>query len=280
MAIRVEAVKNQRGKLSILKACQTLNVPRSSLYYQKKAAEDEVWLMNLIRDIWLKYPFYGYRKITQELKIIYQYTINHKRTLHLMRNMQIQALYRKPYTSRKAKNASVYPYLLKDLKITRINQAWMVDITYLRLGQQFVYLIALIDVYSRFVVGWHIHLSLDTEGCLMALENALLIAHPDILNSDQGCQFTSEDWRNVLTKQGIKISMTGQGRCIDNVFIERLWRTIKYEAIYLNEYDNLQELQEGIQAFIYFYNYQRYHQSLDYFRPADIYFKKTEKMAC
>jgi len=280
VAIRLEAVKCLRDKLSIAQACQLLDVSRSTLYYQKKSGEDDVWLMNLIRDIWLKYPFYGYRKITRELKVVYQCHINHKCVLRLMQYMQIQALYRKPRTSVKQKNACVYPYLLKDLAITVVNQVWMVDITYLRLGHRFVYLIALIDVYSRFVVGWHIHQTLDTEGCLIALKNALSIACPDIINSDQGCQFTSESWCNTLAAEGIQISMTGQGRCIDNVFIERLWRTIKYEAIYLNEYHNLGELQHDMQRFIYFYNYQRYHQSLNYLRPADIYFKEVNKIAC
>ena len=280
MAIRRESVKNLRGTLSIAQACRLLDVPRSLLYYQKKSAEDDVWLMNLIRDIWLKYPFYGYRKITRELKVVYQCNSNHKCVLRFMQQMQIQALYRKPRTSVKQKNAAVYPYLLKDLVITAVNHVWMIDITYLRLGHQFVYLIALIDVYSRFVVGWHIHQTLDTQGCLLALKKALSIACPSIINSDQGCQFTSENWCNTLTALGIQISMTGQGRCIDNVFIERLWRTIKYEAIYLNEYHHLGELQQSIQQFIYFYNYQRYHQALKYLRPADIYFKKEKKIAC
>lgn len=233
--------------------------------------------MNLMRDIWLSKPFYGYRKITCELRIKYNLQVNSKRVLRLMQQMDIQALYPKPHTSAKAKNAGVYPYLLKDLTIHCVNQAWMVDITYLRVKGEFVYLIALIDVYSRYVVGWHLHATLDTDGCLAALKNALKTGKAEIINSDQGSQFTSEAWAGMLNSQQIKISMTGQGRCIDNVYIERLWRTIKYEAIYLNEYDDWDSLKLWIKRFIRFYNEDRYHQALDYLRPADVYFSRVGK---
>ncbi len=278
-------MKTARGKLSIAKACELMDIARSSLYYLPMEADADIWLMNLIRDIWLQYPFYGYRKITKELYVVHHHTINAKRVFRLMQQMQIQALYPKPYTSRKEPKNAVYPYLLKDLVITAVNQAWMVDITYLRLGQGFVYLIALIDVHSRFVVGWHLHSTLDTQGCIMALYNALKIATPVIINSDQGSQFTSELWVSTLSDFQIQISMTGEGRCIDNVFIERLWRTIKYEAIYLNEYADIEELQSGIKQFFQFYNFDRYHQALNYLRPADVYFEtvpvlKTSPVGC
>lgn len=270
-------VKTARSTLSQTKACSLLSVNRSSIYYEAKPPDDDVWLMNLIRDIWLSKPFYGYRKITCELRIKHQLSVNRKRVLRLMQIMEIQALYPKPNTSAKAKNAGIYPYLLKDLSINRVNQTWMVDITYLRIKGRFVYLIALIDVYSRYVVGWHLHDTLDTDGCIKALDNALKTGKPEIINSDQGSQFTSEAWCNMLKDHQIKISMTGQGRCIDNVFVERLWRTIKYEAIYLNEYDNFESLKSGLKKFIKFYNDERYHQALGYLKPVDIYFAKAIK---
>lgn len=268
-------VKTTRGKLSITKACELVDIARSTLYYKPVAAQDDVWLMNLIRDIWLKYPFYGYRKITCELRVVHHHTINAKCVLRLMRTMQIQALYPKPNTSHKVPGKSVYPYLLKDLSMTSINQAWMVDITYLRLEHGFVYLIAFIDVFSRYVVGWHLSHTLDAQSCVIALFNALKTASPYIINSDQGSQFTSDIWVNALSEMCIRISMTGQGRCIDNVFIERLWRTIKYEAIYLNEYNDFEQLKIGLKRFFKFYNFERYHQALGYLRPADIYFKSS-----
>ena len=273
---RIQLARSGYQDLSKVQLCRLLSVNRSSIYYEAHPLneEDDVWLMNLIRDIWLSKPFYGYRKITFELRVKYKLSINKKRVLRLMQIMKIQALYPKPNTSAKAKDSKVYPYLLRDLTINRINQVWMVDITYLRFKNRFVYLIALIDVYSRYVVGWHLHDTLDTDGCIKALYNALKIGKPDIINSDQGCQFTSEQWCEIIKNKHIKVSMTGQGRCIDNVFIERLWRTIKYEAIYLNEYDDVAGLKSGIKKFIGFYNRERYHQSLGYLRPGEIYFEK------
>lgn len=273
---RIDLAKKGCSDLSKVQVCNLLGVNRSSIYYQSNPPneDDDIWLMNLIRDIWLGKPFYGYRKITCELQVKHHLSINRKRVLRLMQNMQIQALYPKPKTSIKAKDAQIYPYLLKGLTINHINQAWQVDITYLRLKGQFVYLIALIDVYSRYIVGWHLHDTLDTEGCIKALYNAFKAGKPEIVNSDQGSQFTSNLWCDALKNRLVKISMTGQGRCIDNVFIERLWRTIKYEAIYLNEYDDFEGLKSGLKKFIRFYNTQRYHQALDYLRPSDIYFEK------
>jgi putative transposase len=234
--------------------------------------EGEVFLMNLIRDIWLKRPFYGYRRITKELQIVYHYEVNRKRVKRLMSVMGIEALYPKPKTSQKSLKNVVYPYLLRELTIDRVNQVWMVDITYIKLGKAFVYLVALIDVFSRYIVGWAISDTLSTEGCLKALKKALKIAKPEIINSDQGCQFTSGLWIDALTKTGIKISMDGKGRCIDNVYIERFWRAIKYEAIFLNEYVDMNELEKGVKKYIHFYNFERYHQSLDYEIPANVYF--------
>ena len=199
-------------------------------------------------------------------------SVNRKRVQRLMRKMGIQALLCKPKTSKGNKYHKKYPYLLSDLTITHNNQVWMVDITYLRLSTGFMYLVALIDVHSRYIVGWSLSNTLETESCLEALESALGGgARPEIINSDQGCQFTSEQWTQTLQEYKITISMTGKGRCHDNIYIERFWKSLKYEEIYLNDYDNVEELESAIKAYIEFYNEHRPHQALDYKTPDEIY---------
>ena len=245
---------------------------RSTFYY-KSTKEEEVWLVNLIRDIWLQHTFYGYRKITAVLQKDYEIGVNGKKVLRLMQLVGIQAIYPKPKLSRNNKGNKKYPYLLVDLEIRCINQVWQVDITYLKLKTRFVYLVALIDVYSRYIVGWNVSFELDTENCLEALEKALKEGKAEIINSDQGSQFTSEEWTNKVAGETIKISMDGKGRCKDNIYIERFWRSIKYEAYYLNEYENYSELYTGIKEYIEFYNEQRPHQNLGYLRPMEIYKK-------
>jgi len=249
------------------------------LYYTAKPREiDEVLLMNLIREVWLKRSFYGYRRITVELKR-QGIKVNKKRVRRLMRVMGIQALPKAPRTSKGNKQHKKYPYLLADLNINDNNHAWMTDITYLRLGKGFMYLTAFIDVNSRYVVGWTLGNTLDTEVCIEALNHALKrsTALPEIVNSDQGCQFTSELWTKTLLDNGITISMTGKGRCLDNIYIERFWRSLKYEEIYLNDYDTVAELENAINQYIGFYNNERPHQSLDYKTPAEIYFNEEDK---
>jgi putative transposase len=235
--------------------------------------------MNLIRDIWLAYPFYGYRKITIILRRDYKKEINKKRVLRLMQEAGIQAIYPKPKLSMGNKAHKVYPYLLKDMRITKPNQVWMVDITYLKLNGRFIYLVALIDVYSRYIVGWNLSFDLDTANCLNALEMALKQGKADIVNSDQGTQFTSGDWIDALNDYGIQISMDGKGRCIDNIYIERFWRTIKYEAIFLNDYEDYKALYDGVKNYIKFYLEERPHQALNYRTPKELYFEvKKEKV--
>ncbi len=236
MQTRIAMARTEHPNINLTRRCQLLGVNRSTLYYKSKGiSDDEVFLMNLIRDIWLKRPFYGYRRITKELQVVYHQEINRKRVKRLMSAMGIEALYPKPKTSLKSLENAVYPYLLHQISIARANQVWMVDITYIKLGERFVYLVALIDVFSRYLVGWTISETLSTECCLKALKKSLKVATPEIINSDQGSQFTSRFWISALRKAGIKISMDGKGRCIDNVYIERFWRAIKYEAIFLNE---------------------------------------------
>jgi putative transposase len=277
MSIRIQAARKDHPSISVVRRCELLKVNRSTVYYQSdQPDEDDIWLMNLIRDIWLQYPFYGYRKITRELRVVYNHITNHKRVLRLMNVMEIEALRPKPKTSIKMAGHVIYPYLLRNIEITRPNQVWMVDLTYIKFKSGFVYLIALIDVYSRYVVGWSLAETMHAEGCLAALKQALKTAKPEIINNDQGSQFTSWPWILKLIELGIKISMDGKGRCLDNVYIERFWRSIKYEAIHLNEYDCLTALYKGIKKYIEFYNNARYHQSLNYATPASVYFSSKK----
>lgn len=273
----IESVPNE---LSIRRCCDLLEINRSTLYYKEKPADiDDIELLNIIRDIWERYPFYGYRRITKELRINHQIKVNRKRVQRLMVWGGIQAIHPGPNTSKRNKLHAVHKYLLRDIEIKRPNQAWMVDITYLRMPSGFMYLVALIDVYSRYVVGWALSNTLETDFCIDALKSGLEFGMPEIVNSDQGCQFTSDDWIDFLREWEIKISMTGKGRCIDNIYIERFWRSFKREEFYLNEYESVKELKKAIGAYIEFYNKRRWHQSLSYKTPAAVYFEQ-ERKAC
>lgn len=203
--------------------------------------------------------------------------VNRKRVQGLMVLGGIQALFPGPNTSKRNKQHAVYPYLLRGMAITRPNQVWMVAITYLGMPKGFEYLVAIIDVYSRYVVGWSLSNTLETTSCTEALNSALTAAKPEIINSDQGCQFTSEDWRKRLKNEDIKISMTGKGRCLDNVYIERFWRSFKQEEFYLNEYASIKAQRMAIDAYIEFYNHKRWHQSLGYKTPAEMYVSSAGK---
>lgn len=275
---RRELVDADHERLSVRRQCVLLQINRSTIYYkEKEAGIDEITLLNEIRDVWQRYPFYGYRRITKEL-IFKGYTVNHKRVQRLMREGGIKALYPGPNTSRRNRLHAVYPYLLKDLEVKMPNQAWMVDITYLRINGGFVYLVAFIDVHSRYIISWELSNTLDTAFCLDALRIGLVKNIPLILNSDQGCQFTSEAWVAFLRENNIKISMTGKGRCLDNVYIERFWRSFKREEFYLNYYDSIRDLKKAIAVYIGFYNNRRWHQSLDYKTPANMYFNEAPAM--
>ena len=276
---RQQLIDTDHAELSLRRQCELLQVNRSTLYY--KAAEistDAVDLLNEIREIWERYPFFGYRRITKELTFK-GYKINRKRVQRLMRLGGIQALYPGPNTSRRNKLHAVHPYLLRNVKIGRPNQAWMIDITYLRMRGGFMYLVALIDVHSRYIVSWSLSNTMETGFCMDALKKVLIYAHPEIINSDQGSQFTSDDWVDFLNEWNINISMTGKGRCLDNVYIERFWRSFKTEKFYLNEFNSVRELRSAIEEYVEFYNHRRWHQSLDYKVPAEVYFEQ-ERKAC
>jgi putative transposase len=235
--------------------------------------------MRAIDEIYTECPFYGTRRIKHILYRDHSLSAGRRHIRRLMRVMGIEALYpkRRPATSL-GDGTAPFPYLLADLPITRVNHVWGVDITYIRLTTGFVYLVAFIDWYSRFVVSWSVSETMETAFCTETLEHALLMAHPEIHNSDQGSQFTSQAYTARLKEHpDIQISMDGRGRCFDNIFTERLWRSVKYEDIYLKEYETIHAVREGLRRYFIFYNLQRPHQSLDYQTPAEVFFGKNEK---
>ena len=257
--------------VDIKKQCELLSVPRSSIYYQPKMAENnDALVLNEIREIYQKNPFFGYRKIHVELAKI-GHSMNLKKVQRLLTLAGIRAIYPTKKTTIKNPDHAVYPYLLRDLKISFPNQVWQTDITYIKMRHGFVYLVALIDVFSRKIMGWSLSPFLDTGSCLKALSMALRNGKPEIINSDQGCQFTSAKWIGALKLADIAISMDGKGRWVDNVFVERLWRSIKYEAVFLHSFDTVSYASNIISAYIDFYNNQRPHQALNYHTPNDIY---------
>ena len=227
--------------------------------------------MRLIDEQYIRTPFYGIRKMTRWLGE-QGYAVNPKRIRRLMRQMGLEAIYRKPRLSVPGRGHRIYPYRLSGLQIDRPNQVWSSDITYIRLQQGFIYLVAVMDWFSRYVLAWEVSISLDTSFCLAALDWALRSGQPDIFNTDQGAQFTSEEFTGRLEAQGIDISMDGRGRATDNIFIERLWRTVKYEEVYLKEYLDVLEAVANLKRYFAFYNHERLHQALGYRTPAAIYF--------
>lgn len=257
--------------LSLSAQCVLLQLARSSWYYEPVAvsAEDQR-LMELIDEQYTKTPFYGSRKMALFLRSL-EYEINRKHVQRLMRTMGIEGLCPGPNTSRRRMDHVVYPYLLRGMVIDRPNQVWGIDITYLRLLRGFAYLVAILDWYSRYVIAWRISNSLETTFCVEALEEALEHTSPEILNSDQGCQFTSQPFTRPLLMRNIRISMDSRGRAFDNIFVERLWRTVKYEEVYLKGYHTMSEAHAGLTNYFHFYNHERFHQALAYRTPWDIY---------
>lgn len=227
--------------------------------------------MRLIDEEYTRHPFYGSRRIRPFLQQQLQQPINRKRVQRLMRTMGIQGIAPGPNTSKSHPQHKIYPYLLRGLSIARANQVWSTDITFIPMCNGFMYLVAVIDWYSRFVLSWQLSNTMDTTFCLQALEEALKISSPEIFNTDQGSQFTSNDFTGRLLDNNIKISMDGRGRALDNVFVERLWRSVKYELIYLNEYQTVPQLRTALDHYFVFYNTQRFHQALDYQTPARYY---------
>jgi putative transposase len=252
-----------------------LKVNRSSFYYQPVGIPElELTLMKLIDRQYLETPFYGSRKMTEDLKRK-RYPVNRKRIRRLMQIMGLQAIYRRPRTSPLGKGNKIYPYLLKGLKIEQPNQAWAADITYIPMEKGFLYLVAIIDLYSRYVLSWRLSNSMETGFCVEALKEALQKGTPEIFNTDQGSQFTSDEFVSILAANGIKVSMDSVGRYADNIFVERFWRTLKYEEVYLKVYQDGRAAKSEIGKYIRFYNTERPHQSLGYKTPAEEYDVQT-----
>ncbi len=267
---------NNNSELSISRQCELIGKSRSWYYYKSSIDNIKIKRDNkdkiIITEILNKYPQYGYRKVSLESKDRGLY-IKEKRTRRLMSEMGIKAVYPTHRTGKVNKEDKKYPYLLKNIKIKHINQAWAADITYIKLPVGKVYLIAILDIYSRKILSWEISNTMDTQFCINALYKAIQkYGCPEIFNTDQGSQFTSKVFTEILKKHKIKISMCSKGRALDNIYIERVWRTVKYEDIYLKNYETLKELKNGLYDYFEFYNKKRFHQSLNYIRPNEIYY--------
>ncbi len=283
---KVAAIERGHAGISIQRQCELLELSRSVFYYERKplvSFEDKI-IMDYLDKTYTDIPFYGVPRMTREVnsrlaealkkgEVTLELPINHKRIYRLMRYVGIQALRPKPKLSIPDKNHLIYPYLLKDVAITHPNHVWSIDITYIKLKGDWTYLVAIIDWYSRYVLAWELSDTMDVSFCCEVLERALTIGIPDIHNSDQGSQMTAREYVAILQAHPtIRISMDHKGRCFDNIFIERLWRSIKYEEVYLKDYQSPREARESIGAYMNFYNDRRFHQSLNYKTPASVYF--------
>jgi len=267
---RLGMIERGDPKLSLSRQCSLLGISRSSAYYQARRVDGEdLELMGLMDRQYLATPFYGSRRMVACLRAR-GYGVSRKRVQRLMKLMGITAIYQHPNTSKPALGHKVYPYLLRGVTISRVNQVWETDITYIPMAHGFLYLVAIIDWHSRYVLAWRLSNTLDVHFCLDALEEALSKGTPEIFNTDQGSQFTSEGFTGMLLQRGIQVSMDGKGRCMDNVFVERLWRSVKYEEVYLNAYQDVPEARVSIGAYMRFYNEERPHQALEYRTPREV----------
>jgi putative transposase len=261
----------RQGPLSLRRQCVLLGLGRAALYYRPvKVAPYAFELMALIDRQYLRTPFYGSRRMTVWLQA-QGHMINRKRVQRLMQRMGLEAIYQHPRTSLPAPEHRIYPYLLRGLAIERVNQVWAADITYIPMARGFLYLVAVMDWVSRYVLAWRLSNLLDTSFCVEAVEEALDKGRPEIFNTDQGSQFTDEDFTSVLHIHEVAISMDGRGRFSDNIFVERLWRSLKYEEVYLRAYENVAEARQAIAAYFEFYNNERLHQALDYRAPRQVF---------
>jgi putative transposase len=256
--------------LSIARQCELLGLPRSTRYYQVRGETCEnLALMRAIDEQYLKTPFYGSRKLAET------FGVNRKRIQRLMRLMGIEAIYPKRRTTWPGTGHKIYPYLLRNVAVQRPDQVWAIDITYVPLRHGFLYLVAIMDWYSRHVLSWRLSNTLDIGFCLEALDEALSVKQPEIFNSDQGSQFTSLEFTDRLATRGVAISMDGRGRAIDNVFVERLWRSVKYEEVYLKDYQDGWEAEASLETYFQFYSHERIHQALGYRTPAEVYAERN-----
>jgi putative transposase len=268
---KVLLIEHEGRLIPVKRQAELLGIARSTAYYQPRVDPYSLELMHLIDEIYTKTPFYGSRRMREVLKRK-GYPVNRKRIQRLMRLMGIKAIYPKRNLSKPHPHHKIYPYLLRNKVITEVNQVWGADITYIRMRGGWLYLVAIMDWVSRYVISWELSITLEVEFCIKAAERALYIAAPKIFNSDQGSQFTSLAFIEPLEQRDIQISMDGRGRAMDNVFTERLWRSVKYEEVYLNDYATVSEAREGIGNYMDFYNQGRPHQSLNYRTPSEVYF--------
>jgi len=267
-----ELIEPSHPQMSIARQCDLVGLPRSTYYYYAHGESAEnLYLMHLLDKQYTDTPYYGVRRMTAWLRS-QGYAVNHKRVVRLLHTMGLETIYPKPRLSQPHPAHRVYPYLLRGVPVTRVNQVWSTDITYIRLHGGFISLVAVMDWFSRYILSWAVSITMDVGFCLEALDQALEQARPEIFNTDQGAQFTSLDFTGRLTAAGIQISMDGRGRALDNVFVERLWRTVKYEEVYLKDYETPREAMQGLGTFFVRYNERRQHQSLAYRTPAAVYF--------
>ena len=261
------AIDSEHPNLSVARQCELLGLPRSTFYFRATGESAEnLALMRRIDELYTQYPFYGCRRLGHLLGV------DKDRIRRLMRKMGIEAIYPKKKTANRSEQHRIYPYLLRDIEISRPDQVWSSDITYIPIEGGFMYLAAVIDWHSRYVLSWQLSNTMDTSFCIDALQDALATGRrPDIFNTDQGSQFTSHKFTGLLQDEGIEISMDGRGRALDNVFIERLWRSVKYEDVYLRSYESPRALLSGLTRYFDFYNTERPHSSLDYRVPAEVF---------
>jgi putative transposase len=277
-------IEPKHKKIKVFRQCELLNLSRSSYYYvSRKDDSYNQLLMNLIDEQYTRRPFYGVSKMTAWLRRQGHF-VNQKRVRRLMRTMGLEAIYPKPNLSKASPAHKKYPYLLKNLTIDHPDQVWATDITYIRMQQGFIYLVAIMDWFSRYVVAWDISITLDAGFCIETLQRALQFSQPEIMNTDQGVQFTSAAYIGILEEKAIQISMDGRGRAFDNIFVERLWRSVKYEEVYLHQYVTVFEARRNLEKYFQFYNTERIHESLGYQTPYEVYFKEApeakEAAAC
>jgi putative transposase len=274
---RIALIDWQREDLAVSAQAALLSLNRSSLYYQPTApSAEEVLLKHRIDQIYTDHPYYGYRRITAHLQRE-GISVNHKAVARHMREMGLEAVYPGPNLSKRAQRAGIYPYLLKNVTAKAPNHIWGIDITYIRLKGGWMYLVAVLDWYSRYVVSWQLDQTLHLPFVLETVRQAFHLARPTIWNSDQGSHFTSPAYLTLLKEHNVQISMDGRGRALDNIFTERLWRTIKYEEVYLKQYESPRQARQGLTTYLQFYNEQRVHQALKYQTPAEVYFVQSSK---
>lgn len=266
-------IDRKHPRISLRQQCKLLSLARSGLSYRKKGPDEAtLMLMHRLDELYTAHPFLGYRKLGHLVRAEGLASCD-RRVRRLLRRMGLKAIYQAPNTSQKHPANPIYPYLLKNLVLTRPQQVWAVDITYIRLQDNFCYLVAIIDWFSRYVVSWRLSATMESAFCVEALQEALHRGRPDIFNSDQGSQFTSVNFTDVLLTAGIRISMDGRGSYHDNIFTERFWRSVKYEDVYLKNYETIEEAEAGLAAYILFYNTRRPHQALKYRTPQQVHFE-------